>query len=114
MIRLVVSSAEEAVWREVAARLRGAPVVTSGDSRPHEPSEACDAAAFVGPVPPEPGAIERLLRARKHVLLAAEACPSSAVLEPLFTAALQANVRLTVVNPDRYLPSRQLIRQHLD
>jgi predicted dehydrogenase len=106
MIRLAVNGAEEATRREVAPRLRGVTIVAS--------SEACDAAAFVGTGPVDPGAFEHCLRAGKPVLLTADACPSSDALERLFGAARRANVRLAVVNPDRYLPSRQLIRQQLD
>jgi len=105
MVRFMVSGVEEAAGREVASRLRGAIIETG---------EAFEAAVFVGPRQPEGEVIGRFLAAGKHVLVAAESCPSSAVLEALAAAARQGGVQLAVVNPDHYLPSRQLIRQQLD
>jgi predicted dehydrogenase len=113
MIRLGVSNAEEAVWREVAPRLRGATIARARDAGFFAPAEACDAAAFLGSDLPEPGSVERLLRTGKHVLLA-PACPSRDFVETWFETARRTNVQLAVLNPDRYLPSRQCIRQHLD
>src|SRR5262245_42405373 len=79
MIRLLVSTEEETVWREISPRLRGPTITTSSDS-------AWDAAVFAGPGRPEPGVIERCLRAGKHVLMAFDACPSCDSLEALVGA----------------------------
>ncbi len=113
MIRLAVPSTEEALWREIAPRLRGAVLETASDTRGPSLPEAC-AVVFLGPSQPDPAALQGLLEAGQHVLLATEAYLTSDELEDLFDVAQQANVRLAVVNPDRYLPSRQLIRQQLD
>jgi predicted dehydrogenase len=100
MIRLAISGASEAVFRDVAARLRGAILQSA-------PADA-DAVAFIGAESPEPELVERLLAAGRPVLLASETLPAE-TLERLAAAG-----RLAVLNPDRYLPSRRLIRQQLD
>jgi predicted dehydrogenase len=111
MIRLAVNSSEEAAWRETALRLRGATIAACGGGcRTLE----CDAVVFVGPSCLEREVIEPFLHAGKHVLLTVEACLSEEVLELLSVAARQGGGQLAIVNPDRYLPSRQLIRQQLD
>jgi predicted dehydrogenase len=58
--------------------------------------------------------IEQHLRAGKHVLMSADAWGSSEKLQTLSEAARQAGVQFALANLDRYLPSRQLIRQQLD
>jgi predicted dehydrogenase len=103
MIRLAISGAALPVIRKIAARLRGAIL---------QP-DPVDAAVFLGPALPDVDGIERLLDASKHVLLAAESGPTADALDRLSAAATRAGVRLDIVNPDRYLPSRQLIRQQL-
>ena len=114
MIRLAVSR-EEANYREVATRLRGATIESCFDAfQTAAPPATSDAVLFVEPCPPQAELIERCLSSGKHVLLAAESWLSSDVLERLSVAARQAGVQLAVVNPDRFLPSRQLIRQQLD
>jgi predicted dehydrogenase len=114
MIRLAVSGAEEATWREVVRRLRGAAIEAFlAEARGREPPGAWHAVVFVGRRRLEKATIERFLGAGKHVLLAAEPCLSRDDLETLWGNARQSGVQLAVVNPDRYLPSRQLIRQQL-
>lgn len=101
-IRLAVCHPDGAARAGVATRLRGATVVPYG-------SGDCNAALIcgVGPAP------EELLRAGIRVLLAAEPCPPLAAIEALSNEARQRGVRFAVVNPERYLPSRQLIRKQL-
>ena len=108
MIRLVVSGAADNACRKAALRLRGATLAASLDPT------TCDAAVFVGAVPPEHGAIECLLQAKKHVFLATEACLSGDVMESLAAVARQGGVQFAIENPDHYLPSRQLLRRQLD
>jgi predicted dehydrogenase len=98
MMRLAVNGVEDATRRKIADRLRGA--VLSVDEAD------CDAAVFLGPVPAD--RVERLLAADKPVLLAGETPPAEAL------DRLAATGRLAIVNPDRSLPSRRLIRQQLD
>src|SRR4051812_4740727 len=100
-IRLAVYHPDSAACAGIAARLHGATVV----------SENTDASAAmlcgVGPSP------EDLLRLGIHVLLVAEPCLPPLSVEVLLGSARRAGVRCAVVNPDRYLPSRQLIRKQL-
>jgi predicted dehydrogenase len=103
----MVSGLDELAGRELASRLRGA-VVEIGSA----PPEDCAAAVFAGTEQPEYRLIERWLSAGKHVLVAAAATPSPQLLEAV--SAHRGAGMLTVVNPDRYLPSRQLLRQQLD
>ena len=58
--------------------------------------------------------IERCLSARQHVLVFAQSWLSREPLEKLTAVAKQSQVQLVLVNPDRFLPSRQLLRQQLD
>ncbi len=114
MIRLAMIG-EEDIDREIAARLRGATIETCFDATSLESSlDRCDAVLFSGRLPSQIELIERCLSARKHVLLAAGSWLSSRVLQTLSAAAQQVGVQLSVVNPDRFLPSRQLIRQQID
>jgi predicted dehydrogenase len=105
-IRLAVCDRDAARRDRVAARLRGAVVV------PDDP-KACDAVMLVG----EPARAAEWLAAGKSVLLVAEPCPPREVAEPLFAAAFAAGrataKQFALVNPDRYLPSRQLVRKQL-
>jgi predicted dehydrogenase len=110
MIRLALSGAAETTCRDIASRLRGATLQIGLNTLP----EAFDAAVFLGPATPAVAEIERLLGAGKHVLLAAESFLPGEVLERLFATTGRAGVCLEVVNPDRYLPSRRLIRQQLE
>jgi predicted dehydrogenase len=99
-IRLAVCHPDEAARARIVARLRGATV---------EPVAACNAVMLCG-AGPSP---EELLRAGVHVLLVAEPCLSATAIEVLANEARRAGVQCAVVNPDRYLPSRQLIRKQL-
>jgi predicted dehydrogenase len=114
MMRLALCGATEAACRDVALCLRGATLQLCTDScfdaRPDEP----DAVVLVGPAPLDAAGIERLLACGTYVLLAAQSFLPGEVLEGLAVTAERAGVSLAVVNPDRYLPSRQLIRQQLD
>jgi predicted dehydrogenase len=105
-IRLAVRDRDAARRDRVASRLRGAVVVP-------DDLKACDAVMLIG----EPARVADLLAAGKSVLLVAEPCPRREVAEPLFAAAFaagrQTGKQFALVNPDRYLPSRQLVRKQL-
>lgn len=92
MIRLAVLGELEVPWQAIAARLRGVTLVWTPTG------ELCDAALVCGAHGAD---LEPYLQAGKPVLLSAD-------------AAHGADPNLPVVNPERYLPSRQLIRQQLD
>ncbi len=98
-VRLAVCHPDEAVRAGIAARLHGASVVPIAD---------CEAAMCAGL-----GAPEEMLRAGIHVLLVAEPCQSATGLEVLSHVARGSGAKLAHVNPDRYLPSRQLVRKQL-
>jgi predicted dehydrogenase len=104
MMRLAVSGCDEAALRAVAARLRGA--VLAADP------EQCDAVALIDPPVPEDAPVERFLSAGKHVLVTAQPWLVEELLER-WSAAASGGTRLAVVNPDRYLPSRRLVREQL-
>jgi predicted dehydrogenase len=115
MVRLAGSGLNEGVWREIARRVRGATIATCCDAaQPGGPAEPCEAVAFLGSVLPATDLVEPFLGAGKHVLLATELSVGNDELDTLVAAAKQAGAQLAVANPDRYLPSRQLIRQQLD
>lgn len=93
-IRLAVWHPNESVREAVAARLRGAVVEA-------HPSPDCDAVMFA--TVPELAVLDGGMPS----LLVAEPCPLREAIESFTTA------NTVVVNPDRYLPSRQLIRKQL-
>lgn len=101
-IRLAVCHPDQAVRAGIAARLRGATVVPGAST---DRNSALLCGDYAAP--------EELLRAGVHVLLVAQPRPTPAALEALANEAQRAGVRFAVVNPDRYLPSRQLIRKQL-
>jgi predicted dehydrogenase len=109
MIRLAVIGALEPRWQAAAARLRG--VVLQSKPVDSPATSQYDAAAFFGPL--DRARVEQWLDAGKPVLLA-DACVSLPMMRELTERARRATARFVVANPDRYLPSRQLIRQQLD
>ena len=110
-IRLALRGAGP-VLRQLQARLRGATVAPyPGADRP--PGD-CDAVVLLDSRPGESGLIQRCLETGRHTLLAARPWLTASVLDGLAAAASRAGVQLAVLNPDRFLPSRQLIRQQLD
>ncbi len=114
MMRVVMSGADEVACREITLRLRGATVEPRDVSLMGDaPAEVCDAVAFVGTRTPDSAEVERLLVAGTHVLLATDARPLRDRMEALDRSARQSGARLSVVNPDHVLPSRQLIRQQI-
>lgn len=106
MIRLAVHGVDDVVRECLAIRLRGASVETE--------RAGLDAGAFLGAGQPAPGAVERLLRSGTSVLIGTDMPLPLAALEALTVAAREGAARLSVVNPDRHLPSRRLIREQLD
>jgi predicted dehydrogenase len=114
MIRLALHGIEETIRPGLAARLRGCTLSPQLDlDGLAERSPTRDAVVIAGRPLPDLPALERLVRAGKHLLLAGEPWFSLAELEDLQRSAGQAGVRLALVNPERYLPSRLLIREQL-
>ncbi|MCE9561453.1 MAG: hypothetical protein K8U57_05305 [Planctomycetes bacterium] len=102
-IRLAVCHSDKRERDAIAARVHGCAV--------EESPNTCNAVMHVG----SPGSevIEQHLAARKHALLVAEVCPTREVIEGHFASAREAGVQFCFANPDRYLPSRQLVRKQL-
>ena len=105
MIRLALVSEDTAISQLLGARLRGVKLVSSAD---------CEAVAFFDPAATTVEEIQAFLSAGKHVAALGDMCRLETELEALSAAAQERGVRFFIVNADRYLPSRQLIRQQLD
>ena len=97
MIRLAIRGAEESRCQALAARLRGASIERGSLA-------SFDALAVLGAPGDE---IDQALQAGKPVLVAGD-------LPPTLLPKLVAKSHAIAANPERYLPSRQLIKQHLD
>lgn len=101
-------------WQGISQRLRDAAIEKIVDLAEGEKSpDTCQAVVFAGARALEKEVIERVLRAGKHVLLATEPYLSSDELATLSGVAQSRGVQFAMVNPDRYLPSRQLIKQQI-
>src|SRR4051794_17234065 len=107
MLRLGVAGGNHEGWRDVARRLRGAALDLAVPAQ----ASACEGLVLLG-LGGE--AVEWLLAAGKHVLLADEAGLSEERLAGWSALVRPDGPRLALLNPDRFLPSRQLVRQQLD
>ncbi|HZZ81132.1 MAG TPA: hypothetical protein VFE62_21700 [Gemmataceae bacterium] len=96
MLSIAIEGLTPTIVDAVAARLRGAMVRVAAESA---------AILLLGDPPAPRSVVECHLRDGKNVVIT----PG-----PALTSQLLDDPRLRVVNPDRYLPSRQLIRQQLD
>jgi predicted dehydrogenase len=109
MIRLAVS-APDAQLTELTARLHGATVARAGSELP----SSCDAAVFLDHREVATDRAKRCLDSGQPVLLIAGPWLSVGELGRLSSAARRAGTRFAVLNPERFVPSRQLIREQLD
>lgn len=115
MIRLAVCDTNAEAWREVARRLRGVEIdICLKAERDFTPPDRCDAVALIGALRLDANVVDRLLAAKKHVLLSIDSLSSAGDFERWLAAARQAGVQLALANPDRYLPSRRLVRQQVE
>jgi predicted dehydrogenase len=106
-LRLALSGGDQCTRQVIAGRLRRATLLENPDD--------CDAVVFLTFDSVHVTAIERLLNTHVHVLLAAQPWLSRGDVDRLSAAAGQRSAEcLFLVNPDRYLPSRQLVRQHIE
>jgi predicted dehydrogenase len=113
MIRLA-ATADAAVLKELATRLTDATLDADGQFAPDRMLDVNhEAVLFLQSGRIESGLIEQCLSAKKHVLLMAQSWLTKDMLESLSAMARCNDVHLAVVNPDRFLPSRQLIGQQL-
>jgi predicted dehydrogenase len=104
MIRLAMCGTDAASARYRAARLKGAVLA------PLEEADAVIAESW----PAGMETARAALLAGQHVLLPAGACDSVEMLDRLAAAADRGRVRLAVANPERYIPSRRLVKGQLD
>lgn len=104
-IRLLVLHPDEATAAAIAARLCGAMVELRSMFGTAPPPKNLTAIALFG-VNDISGAH---LTGGTHVLLVGPPCPSLATVERLAEMARKSGVQFIAVNPDRYLPSRQLL-----
>jgi predicted dehydrogenase len=104
VIRIAPIFGNEAAVKPALERVPGAVLA---------PADACDA-AFIQAAPNACARAERCLGEGRHVLLVAPACPSLAALDQLLDAQAASGARLAILNPERFLPSRQLIRSQIE
>jgi hypothetical protein len=112
-LRLAVCGSDEAGCAGIAARLRGAVVEPCDLTRFGGPPDGYDALILTRLWPPSLAEVDRLLAKGAHILIGADPCPPGDVLAGLFRFGAMAGIQLAVVNPDRYLPSRQLVRRQM-
>jgi predicted dehydrogenase len=104
MIRLALVEAADASMHASALPLRG--TILASDAH----ADACDAIAFLRDAPL--ATIEHWLQQGKHILLTAPSLgPADA--EALWAAARQVGVQFAFVNPERYRPTRRLLREQV-
>lgn len=115
MLRLVFS-ADDQLRSALNSRLRGAILVDGKDDPDRQPMNGFD--GFVVPLSPPLFNMhqfaEGFLSWKKHVLLPGHHQFNSDALRTCMQLAERNKLTLSVVNPDHYRPSRQLIRQALD
>jgi predicted dehydrogenase len=106
---------DESLAQMLAPRTRWAGIVSCELSERDAPPAECDGVVFPGDLhTSEVLLVEHCLEAGRHVMLAADAGLTSEVLAKLIAAAERGKARLAVLNPERFLPSRQVIRQQFD
>src|SRR6478736_808158 len=103
MLGVRIHTDREDVWRDAARRLHRATIGGGAES----------AELFDGAVHAKPQATEAALAAGRHVLVAAEPCLTREELDSVAAVATKKGVTFDVMNPDRCLPSRQLVKKQL-
>ena len=113
-IRIVAGSTGPFDLRNIIPRLRGASVRIESETKGAGfAGNDCDAVAFLEPQQADRPLFDKLLTSGRHVLLAGSPGLPREDLESLANVAQGAGVQFATWNPDRYLPSRQLIRQQV-
>ncbi|MBM3997436.1 MAG: hypothetical protein FJ303_25315 [Planctomycetes bacterium] len=108
MFRLAVISTQTARWQAVAARLRDVAIDVAPPTDSLPDGDAVLLETLTAPI------IERCLHAGKRVIALAYGELQTHTIRRLRDIAAQGKTHWSIVNPDRHLPSRQLIRQQLD
>jgi predicted dehydrogenase len=78
-----------------------------------EPPPDADAALILGNTAVSTESVSNWLKQGKHVLLTGYQCSSLESLEILCQSARHSGAQLMIANPERFRPSRQLIREQL-
>ena len=112
MLRLALRG-DHAAARQIQARLRGATVECYADGRASL-LDSCDAEVFLHPRPDDESVVHQCLSSGRHALLTARSWPSPTQLDGLALVARGAGVQLAILNSDRFLPSRLLLKQQVD
>ena len=114
MFGLFVVADDQAPWQKAACRLGGVEIDYGPDpDQCLKADDAHQAIVLAGAQRIEPTRINQLLSAEKHVLHVAEPTYSKREIESILDAARNSSVRFVAMNPDRFLPSRQLIKQQI-
>jgi len=113
MIRLAIRGLEDCDAQHLCVRLRNASLVDGFESGTANSAANCSAVVFFTSQSSNASQIEKCLAEGVHVLLAGTPCLSPEGFTRLGAAAANSGAQLIVVNPDRYLPSRQLIHEQL-
>jgi predicted dehydrogenase len=111
MSRLLVISDEPERWQAVEARLSS--IAIEWRAALTGSVAAFDIVVIAKSVNDSKGAIEEFLRAGKPVLWAADIDLAWHDVAALHAVAQQSKAQLAIVNPERFLPSRQLIKQQI-
>lgn len=115
MLRIAVTGVAASELEEVGLRLRGAALEACDGADASDPAwGTADAAARFGASARDLDAIERSLKAGKHVLSVAAGGLPEDDRERLTALAGEHGVVFAVENPDHALPSRRLIRQQIE
>src|SRR5262245_54957337 len=110
-LRLAVCCPDEAARAGIVVRVARAAVEVCLDPGKFRPKPGGrEVLTLAGRVP---GDVASLLAAGAHVLLVAEPVPDLGALNRFFAAAQSAGVQFVAANPERYLPSRQLVRRQI-
>ena len=113
MIRLAVSS-EDVLWHDVGSRLHGAAIETGLDLSAIRSLSDCDAVVVGDDVLCSMESLQVLSISRKPALRLVGKKFAWDEIKTWCNASTSTNTSISWVNPDRFLPSRQLIRQQLD
>jgi predicted dehydrogenase len=111
MLRLLIIADEPERWQAVEARLTAIAI----EARRALPDTIAsfDAVVIANSIADSKATLEAILQAGKHVLWAADNALTRQDIASLQATARQAKVQFAIVNPDRFLPSRQLIKQQI-
>jgi predicted dehydrogenase len=113
MIRLAIRGIDDCEAQHLSVRLRNTFLVEWVESGTIGLPVNCSAVVFLKSTTSDLSLIEKCLAEGIHVLLSGAPGFSSEDITHLSAVAAHSDAQFSVVNPDRYLPSRQLIYEQL-